>query len=352
MYFILRRDLIPTNITFAINRKRITGADLDTCNKWTVCGTDLGIPFLLENRAVGFLFGDTFSTYQPEGPDNNGGVDHRSPVMLRSHSQPSTDSVIWDNAAGLGGDGMAPELFGTRDGEFTRIPNDGIAFPETKQQIISFMSINRWKDLPPNKPPPANNAGWQTNYAGLAYSDNGNTFHRTDLKWPNHDDNLDPFQMWSMQRFNEFVYIFSVRAGRVYGPMMLRRVRWDRMFFPNEYQCWGNNVWGPPGTCTPLFEDWISEPSVRRLDDGTWVMAYLNPTLHSIVTRTATGPEQKWSNSKIQLTEIQESALYGGFIHPYSSSRPNDLHLMVSTWKKDNNGRTTQYHVSHYSGSV
>jgi hypothetical protein len=33
----------------AIWKKRLTGADLDTNDRWHVAGTDLGIPYILEN---------------------------------------------------------------------------------------------------------------------------------------------------------------------------------------------------------------------------------------------------------------------------------------------------------------
>jgi len=96
----------------------------------------------------------------------------------------------------------------------------------------------------------------------------------------------------------------------------------------------------------------FGEPSVRRLADGTWVMAYLNGLTGCIVTRTASGPDHAWTGEKIQVTSLQEPALYGGFIHPWSSRRPNDLHLMVSKWTKTPDNRSTAYHVSQFAGTV
>ena len=200
----------------AVLKKRLTGADLDTARRWKVAGTDLGIPYLLENGAVGFLFGDTFSAPWPEQ-----GQGWRAPVMLRSHNQPnSPQGVLWDNAARVGGDNFAPALFNKEPGDFTLIPNDGISFPETKRQLISFMGIEKWYPSPNNA---ERGALWKSRYAGLAYTDNGNDFVRTNLKWNNNVDNSDPLQMWTMQRDGQWVYIFSVRSGRQHGPMMLRR---------------------------------------------------------------------------------------------------------------------------------
>ena len=158
----------------AVFKKRLTGADLDTASRWQVAGTDLGIPYVLENGSIGYLFGDTFSGPRPGGPG------WRSPVMLRSNVHPgAAGGVVFDSAAKVAGDGFAPEImFNAYDtsgnSEFTVIPNDGISFPETGRQLVSYMSIQQWYG---NQTP-----AWRTNYAGLAYSDNGNDFIRTDRK--------------------------------------------------------------------------------------------------------------------------------------------------------------------------
>lgn len=335
----------PIPVGWAYFKKRITGADMDTMRRWRIGGTDLGIPYVLENGSIGYLFGDTFDGPWPGDPG------WRSPVALRSAIHPA-QGIVFDSAFKVWGDGYAPEImYNQHDAnddhpfgqEYTVIPNDGISFPETGRQIISYMSINRW-----------GGPHWRTNYAGLAYSDNGNDFHRIDVKFWNNEANTDPFQMWSMQRDGDYVYIISVRSGRQHGPMMLRRVRWDRMFYKNEYEGWGWNGqnWGWGRPCTPILTGRFGEPSLRKLRDGTWAMAYLNLDTLSIVTRTAKRVDGIWSEEKTQVSWLQESNLYGGFIHPWSTSAPNDLHLMVSTWKRDVLGRTTAYHVSHYVGTL
>ncbi|WP_020523718.1 DUF4185 domain-containing protein [Catelliglobosispora koreensis] len=343
--------IAPQAAQAATFRKRLTGADLDTAWRWQVGGTDLGIPYVLENGSIGYLFGDTFSTPWPET-----GQDWRSPVMLRSNVHPgAAGGVVFDSAARVAGNGRAPELMHNghngpdHEGRFevSVIPNDGISFPETGRQLISYMSIEHWNAGP-------RNSLWKSRYAGLAYSDNGNDFIRTNLEWWNNSGNSDPFQMWTMQRDGDFVYVFSVPSGRQDGGMMLRRVRWDRMFWPGEYEGWGWNGsnwgWGRPPT--PILHGRFGEPSVRRLSDGTWVMAYLNAATGNIVTRKATGPDRVWTAEKVQVTWAQESSLYGGFIHPWSTTEPNGLHLMVSTWKRHPNGASYAYHMSQYAGTV
>jgi hypothetical protein len=329
-------------------KKRLTGADLVTNRWWKVAGTDLGIPYVLENGSIGYLFGDTFSTPWPET-----GKDWRSPVMLRSNFHPGWPSgIVFDSAARIEACGLAPELMHNGHNgldhqeiwEVSVIPNDAVSFPETGRQIISYMSMRSW------------DAPFKSNYAGLAYSDNGNDFIRTRTNWLNTPDNTDPYQMWTMQRDGPYVYIFSVRAGRQPGPMMLRRVLWDRMLNPSGYEGWGWNgsSWDWNRPCTPILFGTFGEPSVRRLSDGAWVMAYLNLALNpiAIVTRTSTGPDRVWSDEKVQVTFDQEPNLYGGFIHPWSTSKPNDLHLMVSRWTHDASGASTSYHVSQFVATV
>jgi hypothetical protein len=321
-------------------KKRLTGADLDTARRWQVAGTDLGIPYVLENGSIGYLFGDTFSGPRPGDPG------WRSPVMLRSNVHPGAPSgVVFDSAAKVGGDGFAPEIMlnaydTSGNGEFTVIPNDGISFPETGRQLVSYMSVRQWYG--------GQTPAWRTNYAGLAFSDNGNDFVRTPLRWSNNGANTDPFQMWTMQRDGDFVYVFSIRAGRQNTPMMLRRVPWERMFWPEEYEGWGHDgtAWGWGRPPTPIFSGWLGEPSVRLLRDGTWAMAYLNLAIGAIVSRTAPRPEGPWSGETVQVHHLQEPNLYGGFIHPWSTRAVNDLHLMVSTWTD------TAYHMSQWVGTL
>ena len=344
------RKLMRQPATFVA---RLTGADLEPARRWGVAGTDLGIPYLLENGSVGFLFGDTFATAWPE--DQKG---WRSQVMLRSNVHPSAPGgIVFDSAARVAGDGPAgqlmdyfhwpPGLLGNDpDREVTRIPNDAVSFPETGRQVLSYMSVYSWPEGLP----------WLTGRAGLAYSDNGNDFVDVpSATWSNDPRNRSPFQMWTMERDGAYVYVFSVRAGRQSGPMMLQRVPWQRILEPSAYEPWGWRAgsgwkWGQP--CTPLFpEDKFGEPSVRRLRDGVWAMSYSMPG-GIIVTRRAERPDGVWSDPKEQVTWRQEPSLYGGFIHPYSTSALGDLHLMVSTWQKDANGKSRAYHVSQYAGTL
>jgi hypothetical protein len=81
-------------------------------------------------------------------------------------------------------------------------------------------------------------------------------------------------------------------------------------------------------------------------------MAYLNCANGCIVTRTASGPDRVWTPEKVQVTSWQEPGLYGGFIHPWSTRNPDDLHLMVSKWTRTAQNVSTAYHVSQFVGSL
>jgi hypothetical protein len=284
------------------------------------------------------LFGDTF-----ESP-NVGGPGWRSPVLLRSASNPA-DGIVF------AGGGYASQIIDSPhntdcSGEFTAIPNDGITLPGGRV-VVSFMSVRDWKGLCPAQ----YEGQWRTNYAGLAYSDDGgNHFTRAPIKFANNEANDDPFQMQTMQLDGDYVYVYSVRAGRRGGPMMLQRVPPAGILDRAAYQCWsGNGAWGGP--CVSIMDGFIGEPSVRKLSDCTWAMSYLEGGI--ISTRTSAIPEGPWSPAKFQVSGSDQPCLYGGFIHPQSTA--DNLHLTVSSWVGsggDCGGQGGRYGVDHFAGSL
>ncbi len=313
---------------------RITGADLEPCQRWYVCGTDLGIAYELPNGSVGYVFGDTFDVAWPEHGRKDG---WRSPVILRSASNPATEVIAFDNAAGSASNAMAPGV--TRNGHFssgevTVIPNDIVSLPDGRH-VMSLQSVSAW--LP---------GTWRTNYSELAVShNNGNSFKRTGVRWSNPTD-TDTMQMVSMQLDGDYVYMIGVQAGRVEGSMQLMRVPWQEIFNKTAYRCWNGSLWAIH--CEGILSGRFGEPSLRKLRDGTWAMAYLDIHQHAIVTRWASHPTGQWSKPKIQLTAGELSSLYGGFIHPYSTT--DQLTLLVSSWQRPGNGSTIRYDVSQLSG--
>lgn len=351
--------------------ERVSGADRSTKVKGDVAGTDLGIPFILENgSSIGFLFGDSFQNQEAGGPG------WRSPVGFRSTNDPKTQVITFDSAYKTpASGGYAPDLFWNQKSanefnawgqEFTCIPNDGISFGATGDQLVSFMSVNRWRNAnSSNAINPTWAGGWRTNFNALAISHNGNDFERPapgpgySAIWHNNESNTDPFQMMTMaDNYSDgWIHVFSVRAGRQSTPMMLQRVRWDQMFDKAAYQGWNNNGgtwhWGASGECTSLFPNKImGEPSVRKLAGG-WAMSYLTDGGifgggWKIVTRTAPSPVGPWSAEKTQVTQAVEPNLYGGFIHPWSDFGTDKLCIMVSKWVLN----TPTYDVRQYRGTL
>ena len=332
---------------------RDTGTDMQSCADFLVCGTDLGVPFLLPNGySVGYLFGDTFAVKGPfikdeELPPN--GDQYRAQAMLRSDMTPiKGQSIIFDGAAGLenGKTGTAPEFLG----QWHILVNDGVSLPDGSI-VVSYQHTVAVEN-------PEDNT-WHTDYSGLAWSRDGNHFELIGPRWENSQDNNDPYQMWSMQRDGDYVYIVSDRAGRKTGPLMLFRVHWSEMLNTDAYTYWNGSDWGVKQAAKPLMEGHFGEPSLRKLRDGTWALGYTDYTnAPKIVTQTLknpeTGPEGEWNKPKIQLTWQQQPSLYGGFIHPDSTA--DNLVLMVSVWRRQNDGsdhgELMQYDVSHLVGSL
>ena len=126
------------------------------------------------------------------------------------------------------------------------------------------------------------------------------------------------------------------------------------MFWRKEYEGWGWNGrdWGWGRPCTPILEEQFGEPSVRKLRDGTWVMAYMDYARNQLVTRTADRPDGVWSNPKVQIYGVTNWNLYGGFIHPWSTRGFGKLHLIVSRWSKTPAGVSTTYHIEQYQGTL
>lgn len=307
--------------------------DLTPVPQFGVGGTDLGIPFVLENGSIGYLFGDTFTSDLPGGPG------WRSPVALRSHN-PVSEGIEFDSAYKLHGEGYAPEILQNAhnsSGEYTVIPNDGISFSETGRQIISYMSVNNW-----------DNGTWRTNYMGLAYSDDGNNFTKLPWKWYNNAKGTDILQMTSMQRDGDYVYLVSTSNGRdMYDGLYLRRVRWDKMFDPSAYEHWTwNGYWRWTKNYSwffhPILTGQFGEPSLRKLKDGRWAISVIDAARHELVLFDSSAPDNVW-NRRVMMSNTKVNSIYGGFIHPHSTMK--DLHLILSRWS-DTDYRCEQWRTS------
>ncbi len=327
---------------------RDTGIDMQPYCDFGVGGTDIGQPVLMEDGSVVYLFGDTFAVAGPFMENLPPGVDHyRAQTMLRSDMIPvEGQPIIFDSAVGIEGKGIAPETLG----QWHILLNDGIGLPGGGMMVSYQHTIE--VDDPESK-------AWHTDYSGLAYSPDGNHFELIGPQWENDASNSDPYQMWSMQRDGNWVYIVSVRAGRQQGPMMLFRAPWDQMLQGDSYEYWNGGDWGEKSDATPIMEGHFGEPSLRKLPDGNWALGYAEYARYpKLVTRKLldpdTGPQGAWSEPKIQLTHFDLGFPYGPLIHPYSTE--DNLILMISTWQKEKDetehGKLIRYDVSHLIASL
>jgi hypothetical protein len=325
---------------------------MPTTTRFGVDATDLMIPFTNCTGSVDFAGGDTFDTATP------GVGNWRSPIILRSNETPVPGQPLnFDSAAGADSNGTAHDIMPNghqSGGEYSVIPTDGICIGN--MEVVSYMSIQAWWPTP--------DRAWTDRYAGLAVSfDDGNHFTRLDspdtptMTWPENGNGNDPYQVMSMQRDGDWIYIISVEAGRKPATntrMMLQRVPWAGMLDKSAYQCWTGASWTSDySTCQPLLTGSFGEPSLRLLSDGTWAMSYMDasaPDAPWIVTRTATSPTGPWSPPKTQLTWDQNPFMYGGFIYPRSTR--DNLMLMISTWIPPDSGLPPRYDVSVFYGKL
>ncbi|BAH48976.1 DUF4185 domain-containing protein [Rhodococcus opacus] len=306
--------------------KEVTG---EATRRWGVHGTDLGCPVRLADGRVAFFFGDTFTSR------GRSGTGWRSPVMLRSTTTDLRGGIEFDSAAGgRTAREILPNAHDVRESpdresagtEFTVVPADAVTIGD--RTYLSVVSVHSWAAQ-----------AWPTNFTYLAWSDDGGEhWHRTRARWDNHGGSLD--QLWTMERHDGYVYVVSSAFDRINpGGMILRRVPEARILEPGAYEDWGWDrgtgwAWGQPAT--PILPGPVGEMCLRQID-GTWVLAYFDPTAYAIVTRTARRIDGPWSEPTVQVAgggwgaaDGTWAQIYGGYIHPASTR--DELHLLVSQW--------------------
>lgn len=294
--------------------------------RWQVDGTDLGLMWETEPGRIAMVFGDTFGKGWSAG--EVGGPDWRSNVLAYSTDRDLSDGLTLDTMV-QDSRCHAAELLGSRkikNWETTTIPTSGFALGG--RQYLSFMSVNRWSRIP---------GMWWTNYGGIAYSDDGGSTWVKDqhARWDNLFG-LGRFQVTAMVPHGDHVYMFGTPNGRI-GVIGLARVPKAEVLNKTAYQYWVHGTWAPAAEnqATPLVAGIASELSVR-VDPGTglWQMSYLDPARGAIVLRTAADPQGSWTEPVQLVSTADYPKAYGGFLHPWSTSR--DLYLAISEWDSYN----------------
>ncbi|MBH0781232.1 DUF4185 domain-containing protein [Nocardia bovistercoris] len=304
--------------------KQITGhgSENRTDMRWQVDGTDLGLMWETEPGKVAVVFGDTFGAgWEYGGAD---GPDWRSNVLAFSSDADLSDGLTIDTMV-QDSRCHAAEFLASRkikNWETTVIPTSGFAIG--KRQYLSYMSVNHWGRVP---------GTWSTNYGGIAWSDDGgNTWVKDQhAKWDNFFG-TGRFQVTAMVPHGDHVYMFGTPNGRV-GVTALARVPGKDVLNKSAYQYWVDGRWAPAAEsrATPLFFGIASELSVRH-DAGSdrWQMVYLDPVRGAIMLREAPTPQGLWTDAVPLVETADYPKAYGGFIHPWSTSK--DLYFTVSAW--------------------
>ncbi|WP_069164966.1 DUF4185 domain-containing protein [Nocardia altamirensis] len=304
------------------------GSQNRTDLRWQVDGTDLGVMWETKPGEIAMVFGDTFGKGWQAGGMGSDDQDWRSNVLGYSTDRElsdglSLDTMVQDSSC------HAAEILSSRkikNWETTTIPTSGFALGD--RQYLSYMSVKRWERIP---------GMWWNNYGGLAYSDdNGRTWTKDQhAKW----DNLfgvGRFQVAAMVPQGEYVYMFGTPNGRI-GVIGLARVPKGHVLNKSAYQYWVGGSWAPAAEnqATPLVLGLASEISVRYdHESDRWQLVYLDPGRGEIVLRTAASPQGEWTEPVPLLSTSDYPKSYGGFIHPWSTSK--DLYYTLSAWDSYN----------------
>ncbi|WP_067826140.1 DUF4185 domain-containing protein [Nocardia inohanensis] len=299
--------------------------------RWSVDGTDLGLIYETGPGQVALVFGDTFGKgWEPPGA-GTGEQDWRSNTLAYSTDRNLADGLTLDTFV-QDSRCHAAEILDSRkieNFEVTTIPTSG--FTLGSRQYLTYMSVNAWSSRP---------GAWVTNRGGLAWSDdNGRTW--TKSQWAQWDNllGLARFQVSAMVPHGDYVYLFGTPNGR-YGTLGLGRVRSEQVLNKSAYQYWIGNTWvsadGPTEMLvSPLVSGPVGEVSIRYdAASGEWQMTYLDVNRHQIVLRTAAEPQGAWSEPVPLIDTDDYPSAYGGFIHPWSTSK--DLYLTMSAWNSYN----------------
>lgn len=303
----------------------LTGAGSinETDVRYQVHGTDLGIMWDGGEGEVLMAFGDTYG----EGWGGEGAgpreADWRCNVLAVSSDRDLADGMTFDTMVQdrPGHAGRLLDCLQQNGVEETVIPTAGIAVGG--RSYLHYMSVNHWG--------PAGT--WFTNHAGLARSDDGGATWTKDpdAVWPNTPEWDSDFQQAAFARDGDHVYLFGTPNGR-WGDAHLARVPAGEVQDRDAYRYWDGAGWSPSeAAAAPVAEGPIGELSVQHHEDtGRWLMTYLDESRAQIVLRDAPHPTGPWGDEQALVDGAEYPALYGGFLHPWSSGP--DLYFALTQW--------------------
>ncbi len=294
-----------------------------TRDRFTVYATDLGIMWRDSQGRVATAFGDTYGA-DWVGNGAGGPADWRFNTLAHSTDPDLTDGMTIDSMV-TDRPGHAKEIL-PRDPsvpEETEIPTAGIS--AGSRDYLHYMSVRRWG--------PAE-GHWQTNYAGLAYSDDGGRtwVKPASARWAN-VGGTGRFQVGAFAKKDGYVYLFGTPNGR-FGNAQVARVPESRVLDVPAYEYWTAGGWraGPADDAVPVLSGPVGELSVLYNNNlGRWVALHLDLDRRAIVLRTAPAPNGPWTGGQIVAHNDDYPGLYGSYLHPDSADGP-DLYFAMSQW--------------------
>lgn len=300
---------------------QFTGEDSQnkTISRGAVGCTDLGIPFDDGRGGILIIWGDTFAGR------NVGEGEWRSNVLARSTNRDyASRGIVLDNWITDRANHAYQVIPRDRDGDFTIIPTSAIAVGQ--RLYATYFSIKAWGDA----------GKWTTNYAGLAYSDNGgqNWIKDQNARWYNSPDYSQKFQMNALADPEDgFIYLFGTPNGRQGSAYLARAPKSSLLDLTTHSILQVDGTWSADQSRAKIvISGPVSELSVAyHYPSKKWLAAYYRENVNSIVVHTADKLEGPWSNPVIVAKGNDFPGMYGFFWHPWSMKDKNPCASM-SQW--------------------
>ncbi|MFI6100259.1 DUF4185 domain-containing protein [Lentzea sp. NPDC051213] len=288
-----------------------------TRDRFAVHATDLGVMWRDSRGRTAIAFGDTYGAGwggNGAGPET---ADWRFNVLAHSTDQNLADGLRIDSMV-TDRPGHAKQLLGGDPDvdEVTVIPTAAISVGS--RDYLHYMSVRSWG--------PAGT--WVTNFAGLAYSDDGGVTWTKSVRLAN-SGTTAKFQLGAFVRQGEHVYLFGTPNGRL-GNAFVARVRSAQVLDLGAYEYWTASGWSPVGDPIPVMSGQVGELSVQYNSFlGRWVAMHLDEGRAAIVLRTAPTPTGPWSGGQVVAHANDHPGLYGAYLHP---DNHRDLYFAMSRW--------------------
>jgi hypothetical protein len=323
----------------------VTGPGLT--DRWGVNCTDLGASVIAPDGSLVSVFGDTFSG------DAVGQGDWRSPVILIG-SGDATTPIVYRRAGGPD-PAFAQQLWRyshrpgrPRRGISTVIPSDLL---RVGNALYLHAIVNRgfgnvvWTEI------------WRSDDSGVSW-------RNMNAKFPAglHDGHAQCWS-WDYDPGDGWIYVASTGFQRDKG-IVLQRVRPAHIADRRSYSAWGRRKglwsWGAtPTPVTPVGETW-GELSLRRLDNGRWVLGGFLSSEYALGYRVMTSPTAvrsaplqrpvvgaAWDDEDHAGGRVAQP--YGGYVLPGSKlDVVGGVGVVVSQWNTDHGWpyRAMQFRVT------